>query len=111
MRGRVSLLAVVVIALTSSVASAQDSSTPANVQRKITLRVAPLYPELAKKMHVHGVVRVEAVVRANGVVKSTRVVGGNPVLVDAALEAVGKWRFETAQTETTQVVQLAFEAQ
>jgi TonB family protein len=62
-------------------------------------------------MHVHGVVRVEAVVRANGVVKSTRVVGGNPVLVDAALEAVGKWRFETAQTETTQVVQLAFEAQ
>ena len=47
-------------------------------------------------MHIHGIVRVEAVVKANGTVKSTRVLGGNPVLVDAAIEAVGKWKFEPA---------------
>jgi TonB family protein len=74
-------------------------------------RVSPNYPELAKKMHIHGIVRVEAVVKANGTVKATRVLGGNPVLVDAALEAVGKWKFEPGQSETTQIVQLTFEGQ
>jgi outer membrane biosynthesis protein TonB len=39
------------------------------------------------------------------------VLGGNPVLVDAAIEAVGKWKFEPGQNETTQVVQLTFEDQ
>jgi TonB family protein len=73
--------------------------------------VAPAYPELAKKMHIHGAVRVEAIVRPNGTVKSTRVLGGNPVLVDAAQDAVSKWKFEPGQSETTEVVQLAFEAQ
>ena len=57
--------------------------------RKITSRATANYPDLAKKMHVHGMVRVEAIVRSNGNVKSTRILGGNPVLVDAALEAVG----------------------
>ena len=62
-------------------------------------------------MHIHGVVRVEAVVRPNGTVKTTRVLGGNPVLVDAAVDAVGKWKFEPTQGETTEIVQLSFENQ
>ncbi|HVN17515.1 MAG TPA: energy transducer TonB [Dongiaceae bacterium] len=74
-------------------------------------RTAPVYPELARKMHIHGIVKVEAIVRPNGTVKSTRVLGGNPVLVEAAQDAVGKWKFEPAQSETTEIVQLAFEAQ
>jgi outer membrane biosynthesis protein TonB len=44
-------------------------------------------------------------------VKSTRVLGGNPVLVDAAQEAVGKWKFEPTQAETTEPVQLTFDGQ
>ncbi len=55
-------------------------------------------------------VRVEAVVRPNGSVRSTRVLGGNPVLVEAAQEAVAKWKFEPAQAETTEILQLAFES-
>jgi TonB family protein len=73
--------------------------------------VAPDYPELARRMQIHGVVKLEAIVRPNGSVKSTRVLGGNPVLVDAAVAAVGKWKFEPAQTETTELVQVAFSAQ
>ena len=80
-------------------------------ERKIAARVSPAYPDLAKKMHIHGVVRIEAIVRPNGTVKSTRVLGGNPVLVESAQDAVGKWKFEPAQAETTEVVQLAFEGQ
>ncbi len=104
------ITAVVLVALTTSLVTAQNSA-PAASERKIASRVAPAYPDLAKKMHIHGTVRVEAVVRPNGSVKSTRVLGGNPVLVDAALDAVGKWKFEAGQNETTEVVQLAFESQ
>lgn len=80
-------------------------------ERKVVTRVEPIYPELAKKMRIHGIVRVEATVRPNGAVKSTRVLGGNPVLVDAAQQAISKWKFEASQNESTQVVQLTFDAE
>jgi TonB family protein len=104
------LLVAALVALTSNLA-AQNSSSTAASDRKVASKVPPVYPELAKKMHIHGVVRVEAVVRPNGAVKTTRVLGGNPVLVDAALDAVGKWKFESAQTETTEVVQVTFDTE
>lgn len=101
------LVAAVLVATTALVATAQTPS--ANSDRKVATRVPPVYPELAKRMHIHGVVRVEAVVRPNGAVKSTRVLGGNPVLVDAAQQAIAKWKFEPAQSETTEIVQLTFD--
>ena len=111
MRTGVLFTTVALIALLTSVASTQNASAQTSSERKVASRVAPSYPELAKKMHIRGVVRVEAVVKANGTVKSTRVLGGNPVLVDAAIEAVGKWKFEPGQSETTEIVQLTFESQ
>jgi len=99
------------VALTTGLVSAQSAPAPAHADRKITLRVSPNYPELARRMHNHGVVRVEASVRPNGSVKSTRVLGGNPVLVDAAIDAIRNWKFEPAQGETTELVQLTFEGQ
>jgi|SRR5271166_2370768 len=111
MRRTVLLISSVVIAVAVGVAGAQSAAVANSSDRKVSSRVAPVYPELAKKMHIHGAVRVEAIVRPNGTVKTTRVLGGNPVLVDAAQEAVGKWKFEPASGETTEVVQLAFEAQ
>lgn len=111
MRRSVLFIVVALIALTTNVVIAQSAPAAANSERKVSSRVAPNYPELAKRMHIRGTVRVEAVVRANGSVKSTRVLGGNPVLVDAAVDAVGKWKFETAPNETTEVVQLTFEGQ
>lgn len=111
MRSGVLILASIV-ALASNLVSAQSSTTvTSGSERKVAARVAPVYPELAKKMHIHGTVKVEAIVRPNGTVKSTRVLGGNPVLVDAAQEAVSKWKFEPGQSETTEVLQLAFEGQ
>ena len=79
-----------------------------NSVRKIVTRVAPRYPELAKRMHVRGTVRLEAVVRPNGTVKSTRVLGGNPILVQPAIEAVQQWKFAVSQNETVEIVQLNF---
>jgi TonB family protein len=72
-------------------------------------KVAPVYPDLAKRMHITGVVKLEVVVRANGSVRTTKVVGGNPVLIQSATDAVRKWKFETASEETTGVVELMFD--
>ncbi len=88
---------------------AQSISTGSD--RKVVNRVAPTYPELAKKMHIQGTVKLEATVRANGSVKSTRVIGGNPVLVEAASDAVMKWKFSPGPNDTTEIVQLSFEGQ
>jgi TonB family protein len=95
--------------LSASLAIAQSVPASTNSERKVTQRVAPDYPELARHLRIRGVVRVEAVVRSNGSVKSARSLGGNPVLVDAAVAAVGKWKFQPAQAETTEVVQVVFE--
>ncbi len=108
MRRCVILIALALASMTG-VVTAQKPAAPPESGRKVTTRVAPVYPDLAKRMRIQGTVKVEAVVRPNGSVKSTRVLGGSPVLVEAASDAVKKWKFEPAQSETTEVVQLAFE--
>jgi TonB family protein len=91
---------------------AQNAPAPATTdhesERKVVVRTAPIYPELARKAHLQGIVKVEAVVRPNGTVKTTRVVGGNPVLVEAATDAVSRWKFEPGSNETTEVIELTF---
>jgi len=88
-----------------------QGSTSTGGERKVSSRVAPVYPDLARRMHIQGVVKIEAVVRPNGSVKSTRILGGNPVLIDAASDAVSKWKFEPGQLETTEIIQLTFSPQ
>lgn len=98
----------VLFALVLTSLALSQSSQASNSTRKVTSRIAPTYPDLAKKMHIQGVVKVEAIVRANGTVKSTRAIGGNPVLIDAATDAVSKWKFEPSAADTTEIVQLTF---
>lgn len=81
----------------------------AQISRKVKSRINPTYPELARKMSISGIVKVEVVVGPNGSVKSTKVLGGHPLLVDAAVDAVRKWKFETASDETTGVVEFKFQ--
>ncbi|HWJ47993.1 MAG TPA: energy transducer TonB [Candidatus Udaeobacter sp.] len=107
MRSVVLFLAFI-LAISSNLSHAQNTTVSSSAERKISSRVAPVYPELAKKMHIHGTVRMEVIVRPNGSVKSSRVLGGNPVLVESAQDALYKWKFEPTQGETTEIVQLAF---
>ena len=98
----------VFIVLTAMVAAQSSSGSGL---RKVIERVAPTYPDLARRMHIQGTVKVEAVVRPNGTVKSTRVLGGSPVLVESATNAVAKWKFEPGPDETTEIIQLTFAPQ
>ena len=48
-------------------------------------------------------------VAANGTVKETKVIGGHPILVNAAVDAVKKWRFEAAGAETSGMLEIKFD--
>ena len=79
--------------------------------RKVKSKVAPAYPELAKRMNVTGVVKVEVVIAANGIVKSTKVIGGHPLLIEPSVDAVKKWKYEPASSDTTTTVEFRFSNQ
>jgi len=81
----------------------------AEISRKAKVKVAPVYPELARHMSITGVVKIEITVSANGSVKSAKVIGGHPVLAAAALDAVKKWRYEAAPQESTGMVEFRFD--
>lgn len=78
--------------------------------RKVKNKVSPVYPELARRMNITGVVKVRVTVAANGSVKDAQLVGGHPVLANAALDAVKKWRFETRPEETAETVEFRFDS-
>ena len=79
--------------------------------RKVKNKVAPLYPDIARRMNIAGVVKVVVVVAPNGSLKSTKVVGGHPLLVTAAVDALKKWKFESAPDESTGVVEFKFQSE
>jgi TonB family protein len=86
---------------------AQGQQASSDSVRRILRQTAPAYPELAKKMNLGGTVKVVAVVMANGDVKSVEPVGGSPVLIKAAEEAVAKWKFAPGG-ESKEIIELHF---
>lgn len=79
------------------------------IDRKVKLRVSPVYPELARRMNITGVVKVQITVAPNGTIKNSKLLGGHPVLANAALDAVRKWHFEVGPQESTGVVEFHFD--
>ena len=95
--------------LSGVVGRAQIGTTDES-KRKVKTKVAPVYPELARRMNVAGKVKIEVVIGPDGHVKTTRIVGGHPLLVRSCQDAVKEWRFAPAAEETTQIVEFEFRA-
>ena len=76
--------------------------------RSVTFRVAPEYSRLAMSLNLAGAVQLQAIVRTDGTVKKVKVIGGHPVLAEAAATALMKWRFEAGAKETTESVKISF---
>lgn len=87
--------------------SAQDSGA----KRKISHRVVPDYPSIAREMNITGKVKIEATVAPDGHVKATRAVGGSPLLVDSAEKALKNWKFEAGPKETVEIIEFDFNGQ
>jgi len=76
---------------------------------KVVHKVAPQYPEDAKKERVQGVVVLDAVIAEDGTIRETRVVQGEDArLIEAARTAVGQWRYEPVQDEDGKPLELIF---
>lgn len=52
------------------------------------------FPDLARRMRIFGTVRLELSLTSNGSVRVAKVLGGNPILVSAAQDAVKQVKFE-----------------
>jgi len=66
-----------------------------NVQPpRIILQVNPDYPLLAQHAGIQGEVIISAVIDAQGNVVEMKVVSGHPLLYEAAMKALAKWKFE-----------------
>jgi TonB family protein len=92
-------------------AQAQEQPKADELPRRAKLKVEPVYPEVARRMSIAGTVRLAVVVAPNGTVKSSKPVGGHPLLVNAATDAIRRWRFEPASTESSGIVEFKFQPQ
>lgn len=59
----------------------------------ITYKVAPVYPDQAKAAGIKGDVAVHIVIGTDGTIKDATVVSGDPILGQAALDAVRQWKY------------------
>ena len=78
-------------------------------ERQSVSKVAPIYPELAKRMHITGTIRVVATVDASGAVLKAESDSGNKMLATAAIDAVKRWKFAPGEGHSTVTVQVVFE--
>ena len=76
----------------------QEEPTPqrirvgGNVQAaKLITQIAAAYPPLAKQARISGTVELSAIIGKDGRMQELKVVGGHPLLVQSAMDAVKKW--------------------
>ena len=79
--------------------------------RRVLRKASPIYPDIAKKMSLGGTVKVIATVAPDGTVKSVRPMGGSPLLIRAAEDAVYKWKYAPASAESAEPIELHFDPQ
>jgi len=63
------------------------------MEGNLAYRVQPVYPPLARQARIQGSVVLRAVIDRDGKIKNLQVLGGHPLLVQAAMDAVRQWRY------------------
>jgi len=99
---------VLVPGFTPSVRAQQENPREES-SRKVQSKVAPVYPDLARRMKISGAVKIQVTVAANGTVKDTKIVGGHPLLANAVMDAVRKWHYEARPQATTESLEFRFD--
>jgi len=65
-----------------------------NVQNsKLIQKIDPVYPELAKRARVAGIVLLQVTVDEQGSVQDVKLIRGHPLLNQSAIDAVRQWRY------------------
>ncbi len=106
---RILQLAFLAVFLLSCTAFSEWSFGPdPQENRKAKISVPPEYPELARRLNIKGIARVQVRISAGGDVTDVKEVGGNPVFLDALKRAVKKWKYEPSEKESTIEVKFEF---
>jgi TonB family protein len=79
-----------------------------SAERKLMTRVEPDYPETLKRLNIGGTVRLRVSISAKGNVEDVELVGGNPILGEAAILAVKKWVYAAGRSRTIAEVTIPF---
>ena len=66
---------------------------------RLVSSVLPVYPQMARETGIEGDVVLDASIDKNGNVTSAKVVSGPPVLRQAALDALRKWKYEASRLD------------
>jgi TonB family protein len=69
--------------------------SPAAAEDDVLYRIEPQYPEEARQQQLQGAVVLEVRISRDGAVQDIALVGGQPLLAQAATDAVKQWRFKT----------------
>ena len=94
--------ALVILALSAALvaqhAKSKDESASldlaeAAADSRIIYKIAPEYPDIARRGHIEGPVSVRILVNTVGAVEKMTPLKGNPFLLIAAMNAVQKWRY------------------
>jgi TonB family protein len=101
------LVAALALTLAAGINTLADMRVgTAEAMKAAVSKPAPAYSPIARQMKVSGHVEVEAVIDTEGKVESVKAVSGNPLLTQAAIQAVQKWKFTpfTANGAATRAV-------
>lgn len=63
---------------------------------RLISRVDPVYPAEAERQRLEGIVRVHAMIGRDGGVLSVALISGAPLLAEAVMNAVLRWRYQPA---------------
>jgi periplasmic protein TonB len=63
------------------------------MEAALIYKVQPVYPAIARIMHLSGTVRLRAIISTDGRIRELEVISGNPYLQGAAVAAVREWRY------------------
>jgi TonB family protein len=69
---------------------------PDDFRNRLTFSPHPVYPELAQRVGIQGVVKLQVRVAKDGRVEVLKLLQGEPVLADSAITAVKHWRGKPA---------------
>jgi len=65
---------------------------PDELQRHLVSAPPPVYPDIARRAGVQGIVRLQVRATKDGRIEVDKILGGSPTLADAAIAAVKQWR-------------------
>jgi len=76
--------------------------------RKVLTNPEPPYPEVARRLRLTGVVKVQVTIAPDGKIKETKILGGHPIFVNSVEQTLKEWKYAPSGGETTTQLEFTF---